>query len=77
MQSAKYQLLSKPPEGKGYPWLTYIGDLLQGLLQLSLFNDSQGVKWRVDSFTLCLKINGGKNSLEKETKWSNNYGMKQ
>ena len=41
MQSAKYQLLSKP-KGKAYPWLTYIGELLQGLLLL-LFTDSQVV----------------------------------
>ena len=43
MQSAKYQLLSKPGRGGGggtYPWLTYIGELLQGLLLL-LFTDSQ------------------------------------
>ena len=42
MQSAKYQLLSKPGRGGGgtYPWLTYIGELLQGLLLLP-FTDSQ------------------------------------
>ena len=75
MQSAKYQLLSKPGRGGGgggtYPWLTYIGELLQGLLLL-LFTDSQVT----DSLCVC-KINGGKNKLETETKWSNNYCMKQ
>ena len=40
MQSAKYQLKSKPGRGGTYPWLTYIGELLQGLLLL-LFTDSQ------------------------------------
>ena len=39
MQSAKYQLLSKPGR-KAYLWLTYIGELLQSLLLL-LFTDSQ------------------------------------
>ena len=42
MQSSKYQLVSKLGR-KAYPRLTYIGELLQGLLLL-LFTDSQVVR---------------------------------